>query len=855
MEIMNIVSNPYEKKIEFKTLETSSQEWRDIRETNPNSKLREVESENFFLPFKIKEIMDTIADEYCIGKDKISVMFSGTLEEYRQVEEVCKKDGLKNKIQLSRASIMLENARHILEDAKKVFLKVKPTIEDIIKDDEEIKKDLYKVSDALDDIIPICVFGNYSSGKSTFINALIGEEILPSGGDPITSKIYEIHRESSADEARITFTFKEIDYLITFEENTYRLEKGDKNCKIMSQVKECIDEVSSEGMFAKINAALKVLNGFDKKDAEEMMVGEVIKISVPFSKDGVLGQSLNKFVIFDTPGSNSKSNANHSVVLKQAMENFSNGIPVWISVYESIDSEDNAELCDEILSIKALDNRFTMIVSNKADGSDLDEEKFTDEKIKEILNYSAIKKMYTGGIYFVSSIMGLGSKKKGNFTDKHYRKIYRSQKEMYEDPEDEDYISLYEYNIMPAQVKEEVVGYSENSTNIIYANSGLLCIEMEMEKFASRYSAYNKCQMVYDFLSGIIDETDKRLQEKIVRREKMKSSLEEDFNKVEQELILEINEDVRNTKSLLEKDSKEKIESYAKEHAMSKRGADEFAEKDSSIRQENEEKSLMGIHDSVLKDAKEDMIANFISNGKNLFNKDFVKNIKKLGTELKENYEEMAELDDSRNEEFKKINVISTDAMIKYVIDEYKKDIENANELIDQKTQRYWSAEAEKEKEHLIDLITESENLSIVKRKEITEIIMDYEPLTFKDNADSLFIKQRFLRGNLLGFKFIKTEELNIRKITTYYNKTLEKNVLEMAGVINKKSKDNFNIWLSNLMSVIELNITEYNPELKELKESIKEETEIINKLVNNKQDIKDSFETITSMMKWKSVE
>ncbi len=74
----------------------------------------------------------------------------------------------------------------------------------------------------------------------------------------------------------------------------------------------------------------------------------------------MLGQSFNNFVIFDTPGSNSASNAEHSKVLAEALEGFSNGIPVWISTYESIDSTDNGKLCDDILEIKALDKRFTI---------------------------------------------------------------------------------------------------------------------------------------------------------------------------------------------------------------------------------------------------------------------------------------------------------------------------------------------------------------------------------------------------------------------------------------------------------------------------------------------------------------
>ena len=73
---------------------------------------------------------------------------------------------------------------------KETFEVVHPIIEKIVRDDERVKRDLGKVSGALDDIIPICVFGNYSAGKPTFINALIGGEVLPSGGDPVTAKIY-----------------------------------------------------------------------------------------------------------------------------------------------------------------------------------------------------------------------------------------------------------------------------------------------------------------------------------------------------------------------------------------------------------------------------------------------------------------------------------------------------------------------------------------------------------------------------------------------------------------------------------------------------------------------------------------
>ena len=119
--------------------------------------------------------------------------------------------------------------------------------------------------------------------------------------------------------------------------------------------------------------------------------------------------------------------------------------------------------------------------------------------------------MFASGLYFVSSIMGVGDKNNGVLLDKHYRKIFRSQQEMYRNPDDEDYATLYKYNIMPPQIKKSVEEYSAECPNLIYANSGLYCIEQEMENFASRHAAYNKCQMVHKFLTSVIEETNQRI--------------------------------------------------------------------------------------------------------------------------------------------------------------------------------------------------------------------------------------------------------------------------------------------------------------------------------------------------------
>lgn len=49
-----------------------------------------------------------------------------------------------------------------------------------------------KLTDDIDKPMRIAIIGQFSSGKSTFLNALLGKEILPSGITPVTAKVCEI---------------------------------------------------------------------------------------------------------------------------------------------------------------------------------------------------------------------------------------------------------------------------------------------------------------------------------------------------------------------------------------------------------------------------------------------------------------------------------------------------------------------------------------------------------------------------------------------------------------------------------------------------------------------------------------
>lgn len=706
MATIKIKSNPYEKEIKYFSYQKQSGEWKEIQESNPNSKLREDESEKSFLPFRIKEIVDTLLEEYYVDSEKVNIVFEGTQEEYEVLEKVCMMPEMTDKISLTKANVILENAKLILSDTKEIFKTVQPIIEEIMHNDSEVEKDLNKVSDALDDIIPICVFGNYSAGKSTFINSLIGHEILPSGGDPVTAKIYKIELSDSDELARIRFKHWDDEIELIFEGKIFRIRKGKSEDEMLCELARIMEDNDEDDMFRLINRALEFINGYEKIDLDSIEISDLIQVEVPFAKEGVLGRSRNKFVIFDTPGSNSNSNTDHSKVLADALQGFSNGIPVWVSQYETIDSNDNAKLCDDVLNIKALDNRFTMIVLNKADTSDLPEKGFSEKQIRNIREYNAVEKMYASGIYFVSSIMGLGAKNNGRLADKYYRKTYRSQQEMFSDPEDLDYITLYTYNLMPEQIKNEMVKYSkictQSKTDLIYANSGLFCIEQEMEDFASKYSAYNKCQMVYMFLSEVIGKTNAVIVGKKEYLTKTREARKDELEEASEELIDTLSNTAKMKEDEFCRETRNFLKTYVTANLDYSYAPDELAKLDEEIAKYNEKESEYGSQESNYTEAKENIWSHLKANGQSLLKGNVKESLKTMKEDFVKDYREIqmnkSEIDTSRSE----IDKATSDQIMKLVVERYKKSISGAQIKTGLVIKQHWMNNAETLKNTLV---------------------------------------------------------------------------------------------------------------------------------------------------------
>lgn len=525
MPKIKIISNPYEKETTYQKWSDEESLWVGIDyEHNKNSKLLNHNLTGGFFPFKAKPIVDLLLEEYSTTDEVLEVVFEGSTDEYQELEAVCADSSYEGKIIPLRSGAFLENARDILPAVRALFQEMSPLIVQSVSQDK-IQRDLSRFTDASSDVVPICVLGNYSAGKSTFINALIGSEILPSGIEPVTAKIYKISRSKYPDRASIRCQFLGFDVDMTFTDTDTRFPIGMIENPLSAAIKEAIKGMEFESLILRVNKVLSVINDYENNSATQE-VSDLIEVDIPFV-NGVLAKSQHPFVIFDTPGSNSASNARHLQVLKQAMANMTNGLPIFLSTPDSLDSTDNENLYHIIRDMDELDNRFTMIVVNKADGPGLGRRDSTVTEQSRILSQAVPRNLYSGGLFYVSSILGLGSKNDGDFLDDYYAETFEDQVYKYSNPAERRYKTLYSFNIMPLQIKNRADALASGQQDLVYANSGLFSIETEIETFAGKYSAYNKCFQSQMFLYRVIDITKEEIDDRKTESEGIRQSIKD----------------------------------------------------------------------------------------------------------------------------------------------------------------------------------------------------------------------------------------------------------------------------------------------------------------------------------------
>ena len=790
MTRFKISSDPYKSLITYQKWDSLDETWRNFAYSdNKKSSLFKGKLSLAYFPFKAKEILDIIYSEFCVKGETLEVVFEGTDDEYDDLKSLCDEEPYSSTVMLFRSENVLNNASDILPQIVDIFKEVTAIVTET-NCKKKVQEESKKFAEATTQEIPVFVIGTYSSGKSTFINALIGAEILPSNSNPVTAKIFRIAKSNSPDTAVISFRINDLPASISITKCSFQVDCSQGCTPIQGVIKNILEQQKDYSLNKRVNVVLEALNVFID-ESNNYKLSDDIYVEVPFGH-GVLADSNHSYIIIDTPGPNSATYEEHGKLLQKAMKGYSNGILVFVSVLDGLDTTDSLRIYKAIEKEREFDRRFALIIVNKADEGELPE-KGNDEVERKIRNQKLPKELYAEGIFFVSSIMALGAKVGGTLNNRFYKEKYDEKSNKYLNPKSEHYKQLYKYNIMPKQLKTKAEEMSEAFGDNIYANSGMYWVEKEIETFAEKYSPYNKCKQATVFLDNVIEATKEELKKETKKRERKLNNLKDGYDKKRRSLLERV--ETRSAELKVEETALyDRNMNAVIEKAKSYCSVDELYEKQEKFRKDNYRENEVWNKKKAKQAARQSLFKEPLKIGKNIKNLSY--SSKQYGKAKKDSDYQTGQ------------------DLLGAVEKKLKRNLTKGQKLLDKESKKYWKLAANTIRSDLARIIAESKALEDSQRRELAETIIRFRDIPLDTNV-KVFRNGELLKRGLKPFRhLLNGDALDLKKVKRAYESEMKDKINSTDAKIRTEHKNSFNAWLGELDELIKNNIESYSPTL-----------------------------------------
>lgn len=830
---IRIECNPYTKRVKYYWKNDSGENaWSDLAEipTSPFSKSKP-EYKNFSeatLAHKAYEILEQLDKQYNKGNNGLDIVIDGTTEDYEELKDVLESSFSESRMECYQGDSYILTAKETMPQIERIYSSLEKLLSSY--DDDEISELIAKYTETVRPEISICVMGLYSSGKSSFINSLIGKEILPSASDPATAKIYKI---SCEDSVWLDFEFDKVKYHIDFYEHGWKINVS-PDAELVNSILGAISNIS--GQESMVYEALKVLNEFaiaegkERKDIlekeaekegkeldvylgehsiEELIKNNVIKeyrladmisIAIPFCENTLLPIKSFKFVIFDTPGSNSEMHKEHVEILKKALADRTNGLPIFVTNADTLDYKDNAPVIELIEKMgTALDRTSTMIVVNKAD------EKSKSSLIQKREKTSELKvtSWKSSRIYFVSSIISLGMKKDNpieqeSWRDQEYADVFYNNYKKFDGTDARSLLELFKYNILPSNVENALlsIANSREGEERILWNSGIRSIEHEISTFGERFALYNKCAQAEEYLEKAIS----RLEEKL-------SSASANIDSKQKEI-------------------EEKIEGEVKtlEDSLSKKC--------------NELKN--GLDDDFLETVTKPVVSDYLDNDRIEGNITIAINSSEI---------HMSEWKKAGWKKSKRNLTERTRYIKRLVSEKFDDDIKQYAKDMNDRSEKFWDKGISDIKDELLEIVYNKTDYLTEEQKDIAkEVVM--KSGVMNNTHDSLD-----LSGTGVEVKkmlWITWEEFNKTSAQTAYKTSLRIILEQKNNSITLDNTEEFNEWKTNLIDTLRVRLSDLNPDIIELNKQLNRSKEERTELREQLKQVNQAQQKIVELLSFK---
>jgi GTPase Era involved in 16S rRNA processing len=407
-----------------------------------------------------------------------ALSFHGTPGDFEDIEharDVFQNDNPGIKITLNHLNTESKSLGTRLSDLNALFEKMQKESPYAELADPSLRP---RFKQALSYEFEISVIATMSSGKSTLINAILGQEILPARNEATTAKIAQIHDDDNAKGFTVRGLKKDVDgsYKPVTEETAATLEELEK------------------------------LNSSD----------DINKIEITGNIPGINSREM-RLLLSDTPGPNNSQSIDHAKHIDDLIKADYKPMIMYILNATQLEINDDKSLLEKIST--AMDgsgkqgaDRF-LFVLNKADEIDPDKE-FIGKKVSDCKGYLEKNFSITGARIFPVSAqlaklirMSQAGRKltedEGDFLEKKKPRFINRKERHFS-----DYVSL-----SPSCKKrqEEILqnakaANDENTQALVY--SGIYAIELAMNEYLEKYALTAKISKAVGVFISIINRLD-----------------------------------------------------------------------------------------------------------------------------------------------------------------------------------------------------------------------------------------------------------------------------------------------------------------------------------------------------------
>lgn len=799
---MMMICNPYQKTIQYLWYDDSKGKYIDLAEQSDfHSELTNTKfTRDVTLQMRADEIV-RIIDDLDPSDEGVDVHFIGTQDDFDDLKRVVELFYANKRIHCIKEQSYFLDAEYALSQIEERFSKV----EDILSGYQEME--LYDLlcsfRDTMKPELAICIMGLYSAGKSAFINSLVGCELLPSASDPTTAKVCRIRCRNSY---RVEISVDDVRYTVSYDKNEPEIsgEEGyDESVTdiLRNHVQEGDDRI------AHMYYLLKFLNT-SMPFGEEHPDSDMIDVFIPFINSKLPTDRFD-FVIYDTPGSNSASNATHFAVLNEALSSQTNALPIILTTPDTMDDVNNEKLLKLIHDNEnKLDTTNGLIVINKAD----EKARRTLEEKKDTIDRLKLSKWKSTRIFFVSALLGLAAKKddphdKTKWFDSDSYEIYMRNNELYESNERQ----LYTYNIVDKS-RIQHFDYSEDDgiNVLLHYNSGLASIELELANYAERYSLYIKCREAIQYLhraATICEICITSIKEK--QTEKLASA----------------------TKRYEGKKDLISGELNIQRKSVVKTAYDSFREE---LNKKYEEfKTKFHIETSVM-----ERFSSFFGKGSSYIHSDFQKKWNELQKEAKA----AGEQDDK----------VALKKMQEYITEQFNMLLNYASTALNLDLDSFWEDRTSVFKKIIRSIIMESAVLTDEQKTILDDVVLNVNSMA-QQRVEFDLREHQGIKMGIIPFVPIGKESYNNTGCCRNFLAEFDKQVQSRMKEAIEQNVDTYDAWCENIIKVIIEKIGTFNEELREAEEEItklQEEVDLKNKNLKLLQETNTYVESLLRMQR-----